>query len=105
MKAAVPLLARASDVRVLTVAVDKPQGFPPTEALRYLARHGIKAELTELTRGNSVEETLAGEVQRVGAELVVMGAYSHSRLREFLFGGVTRFFLDELTAPPLLIAH
>jgi len=105
MKAAVPLLAQAADVRVLTVASDKADGFPPTEALRYLSRHGIKAELTELARGNSVEETLAAEVARVGAELLVMGAYSHSRLREFLFGGVTRFFLDELTAPPLLIAH
>jgi len=105
MKAAAPLLTEASDVRVLTVATDKANGFPPTEALRYLARHGIKAELTELARANSVEETLMNEVTRVGAQLVVMGAYSHSRLREFLFGGVTRFFLDELTAPPLLIAH
>lgn len=105
LKAAVPLLSEASDVRVLTVASDKANGFPPTEALRYLARHGIKAELTELPCGNSIEETIAGEVARVRAGLLVMGAYGHSRLREFLFGGVTRFFLDELTAPPLLIAH
>jgi len=87
------------------VASDKANGFPPTEALRYLSRHGVKAELTELARGNSIEETLAAEVARVGAGLLVMGAYSHSRLREFLFGGVTRFMLDEMTAPPLLIAH
>lgn len=105
MKAAVPLLAGASDVRVVTVASARPAGFPGTEALRYLARHGIKAELTELQQGPSIEESLAAEVVRVGADLLVMGAYSHSRLREFLFGGVTRFFLDELTAPPLLIAH
>lgn len=105
MKAAVALLVEAADVRVLTVASDKANGFPPTEALRYLSRHGVKAELTELARGNSIEETLAAEVARVGAGLLVMGAYSHSRLREFLFGGVTRFMLDEMTAPPLLIAH
>lgn len=105
LKAAVPLLGKASDVRVLTVASDKPEGFPPTEALRYLARHGVKAELTELARGNSVEETIAGEVALLGADLLVMGAYSHSRLREFLFGGVTRFFLEQPDAPPLLIAH
>lgn len=105
LKAAVPLLTRAADVRVLTVASDTPNGFPPTEALRYLARHEVKAELTELPRGRSIEETLAEEVARVGADLFVMGAYGHSRLREFLFGGVTRFFLDELSAPPLLIAH
>lgn len=105
MKAAVPLLQGAQDVRVLTVATDQPNGFPATEALRYLARHGVKAELTELEQGSSVEETFAAEVARLGAGLLVMGAYSHSRLREFLFGGVTRFFLDDLTAPPLLMAH
>jgi len=41
----------------------------------------------------------------VQGNLLVMGAYGHSRLREFLFGGVTRFFLDELTAPPLFLAN
>lgn len=105
LKAAVPLLAEAGNVRVLTVATDKAGGFPPTEALRYLARHGVKAELIELAGGNSVEETIAGEVARAGADLLVMGAYSHSRLREFLFGGVTRYFLDEPDSPPLLMAH
>lgn len=105
LKAAVPLLAQAQSVRVVSVLVDEPKGFPPTEALRYLSRHGIKAELVELPCDNSVEETLAAEVARCGAGLLVMGAYGHSRLREFLFGGVTRFFLDELTAPPLLMAH
>ena len=105
LKAAVALMAGAADVRVLTVARAKDNGFPATEALRYLARHGVKAELTELPEAHSIEETLAAEVARVGASLLVMGAYSHSRLREFLFGGVTRFFLDEINAPPLLIAH
>ncbi len=105
MKAAVPLLAEAADVRVLTVASEKAAGFPPTDALRYLARHGVKAELSELARKGSVEETLAAEVSRLDADLLVMGGYSHSRMREFLFGGVTRFFLDQQTAPPLLIAH
>jgi nucleotide-binding universal stress UspA family protein len=105
MRAAVPLLAKAKAVHVLTVLTEPDKGFPPTEALRYLARHGIEAELTELACDKSVEETLAAEVSRLGAGLLVMGAYSHSRLREFLFGGVTRFFLDEQTAPPLLLAH
>ena len=105
LKAAVPLLADAAEVRVLTVESDGTSSFPPTEALRYLARHGIKAELADLPPGHSVEEVLADEVARAGADLLVMGAYGHSRLREFLFGGVTRFFLDELAAPPLLLAH
>ncbi|MFM6951210.1 MAG: universal stress protein [Novosphingobium sp.] len=105
LKAAVPLLSAADQVQVLTVQSAKPSGFPPTEALRYLSRHAVKAELVELPQGRSVEETLAEAVAQAGADLFVMGAYGHSRLREFLFGGVTRFFLDDLTAPPLLIAH
>ncbi|MCZ8019145.1 universal stress protein [Novosphingobium sp.] len=105
LKAAVPLLAAAGSVRVLTVLVEGSAEFPATDPLRYLARHDIKAELTELPCGKSVEETLAAEVARVQGNLLVMGAYGHSRLREFLFGGVTRFFLDELTAPPLFLAN
>ena len=42
---------------------------------------------------------------QLGVQLMVMGAYGHSRVREFLFGGVTRYFLGEPTAPPLLLAH
>lgn len=104
LRAAVPLLAGCPSVSVITVPTEK-DGFPPTEALRYLSRHGIKAELVERAKGNSIEETIAAEVRSLGAQLLVMGAYSHSRVREFLFGGVTRYFLDEADAPPLLIAH
>jgi nucleotide-binding universal stress UspA family protein len=104
LRGAVPLLAGCAQVSVLTVTRDVPAGFPPTDALRYLARHGIKAELTDLVCGDSVEQTLAAEVKRYGAQLLVMGAYSHSRVREFLLGGVTRFLLKDSDAPPLLWA-
>ncbi|MDP3908271.1 universal stress protein [Novosphingobium sp.] len=105
LRAAVPLLQGAGAVHVLTVLTDKAEGFPPTDALRYLARHDIKAELHELPRGNSIEETLATASAQMGVQLMVMGAYGHSRVREFLFGGVTRYFLEEQAAPPLLLAH
>ncbi|MEQ1542979.1 MAG: universal stress protein [Novosphingobium sp.] len=105
LRGAIPLLQGCEAVHLLTVLTDKPAGFPPTDALRYLSRHGIKAELTELERGLSIEETLAEAVTRLGAQLLVMGAFGHSRVREFLFGGVTRYFLDEPGFPPLLLAH
>lgn len=105
LRAAVPLLQGGAAVHVLTVLTEKAEGFPPTDALRYLARHGIKAELHELPRGSSIEEMLAAAAGQLGAQLMVMGAYGHSRVREFLFGGVTRYFLEEPTAPPLLLAH
>lgn len=105
LRGCVALLDEGTDVHLLTVLTDAPQGFPPTDALRYLARHGIKAELHELTKAGSVEETLLSAVSRLGGQVLVMGAFGHSRVREFLFGGVTRYFLEEPSAPPLLMAH
>lgn len=105
LRGAVPLLAGCESLHVLTVNTEKVQGFPPTDALRYLSRHGLKAELHELDRVNSVEQTLAAATARLGAQVLVMGAYSHSRVRELLFGGVTRYFLEDEAAPPLLLAH
>lgn len=104
LRSAIPLLARCEAVQVLTV-LEKPKGFPATEALRYLSRHGVNAELKELERRASIEETLAVAVAQAGAGLMVMGAYGHSRMREYLFGGVTQYFLEEANAPALLLAH
>lgn len=105
LRAAVPLLRGCYNLHVLTVLRETPQGFPPTDAERYLARHGLKAELHELVRGDSVEQTLAEAASEFGAQLLVLGAYGHSRAREFLFGGVTRYFLEDRTSPALLLAH
>ena len=104
LRHAVPLLVDCGKVQVVTVA-EKPGGFPPTEALRYLSRHGVKAELNELPRRGSTEETLAVAVGQAGADVLVMGAYGKSRMREYLFGGVTRYFLDRQDGPALLLAH
>ncbi|MEZ5683950.1 MAG: universal stress protein [Novosphingobium sp.] len=83
----------------------KGRRFPADRRAALSSRHGIAAELTELQRGDSIEETLAASVAQHGAELLVMGAYGHSRVREFLFGGVTRYFLEEEGGPALLLAH
>lgn len=104
IRAAAPLLARCGEVHVLTVQ-EKGGGLPATDALLYLSRHGVKAELHELARVGSVEESLAAAVIRLKAELLVMGAFGHSRLREFLFGGVTRYFLAMASGPALLLGH
>jgi hypothetical protein len=105
LRASINLLEGCQSIHVLTVTSEESGSFPPTDALRYLSRHGLKAELHELAKHGSVEETLANEAARLGAQLLVLGAYSHSRIREFLFGGVTRYFLEEKAAPPLLLAH
>jgi nucleotide-binding universal stress UspA family protein len=105
LRAAVPLLQGCKESHVLTVTSGSAFDFPATDALRYLSRHDIKAELHELPKVNSVEESLAAAAASLGAQLMVMGAFGHSRMREMLFGGVTRYFLSEASAPSLLLAH
>jgi len=104
LRSAVPILKDCDSVELITVA-EKPGGFPPTDALRYLSRHGVTADMQELPRRGSTEETLAVAVARSDARLLVMGAYGKSRMREYLFGGVTRYFLEETGGPALLLAH
>ena len=104
LRHAVGLLRVCESVSVITVA-EKSGGFPATEALSYLLRHGISAVLDELPRQGSTEETLDAAVERSGAQLLVMGAYGRSRMREYLFGGVTRYFLEKPEGPALLLAH
>lgn len=101
--AAVPLLAGAQ-VTVVTVQ-DAAKDFPATDALSYLSRHGINAELQVVERSGPIEETIARHLASLRPQLLVMGAFRHSRLREFLFGGVTRFFLESPRGPALLLAH
>lgn len=104
LRSAIPLLAGCGAVHVLTVK-EKPGGFPATDAVRYLSRHGVAAEMRELARSGSTEETLASAIIGLGGDVLVMGAYGKSRMREYLFGGVTRYFLKEIGEPALLLAH
>ena len=104
LRAALPLLVRAEQVTLLTVK-EKLGGFPSTGALQYLSRHGVSAEFEEVQRNGSTEESLAAAVERRKGQLLVMGAYGRSRMREYLFGGVTRYFLAAENGPALLLAH
>lgn len=104
LRGAVPLLAGAGSVTLLSIT-PRPSGFEAGDALRYLSRHGISAELQEFGKGASIEETLGMAVGACGGQLLVMGAYGHSRMREFLFGGVTRFMLSGNGGPALFLAH
>jgi len=104
LRASTALLAGCGSVHVITVS-EKPGGFPATDALRYLSRHGISAELHEVARTGSTEETIAAAVARLRGQVLVMGAYGKSRMREYFFGGVTRHFLESVEGPALLLAH
>ena len=104
LRAAIPLLRGFASVHVVSVRRKADTEFPQTDALHYLARHDIRAEYRECVAENSIEETLFREAARLDAQLLVMGAFGHSRLREFLTGGVTRYFLTG-KAVPLFLAN
>jgi nucleotide-binding universal stress UspA family protein len=104
MRASVPLLALASNVQLLEVE-EKISAYPRDLAARYLARHGIAVEIVQKKPiDGGVNGTIERAGRELGASMIVMGAYGHSRLREFLLGGVTRHLLSECGLP-LLLAH
>lgn len=110
VRASLGLLKIASDVAIIQVAENKEQTFPGTKLLEYLSRHGIHADLSVQDPPGSGRDpevasaTLVAHAKGMRAAYIVMGGYSHSRIREVVFGGVTRSLLKEC-AVPLVIAH
>jgi len=103
LRAALPLLEIAGAVHLLTVR-EKDGSFPASDAACYLSRHGIHAETHERDRNGSIAFAIEECAREVGAGLIVMGLFGHSRLREMLMGGVSREMLDR-SKIPLLLAH
>ena len=98
--AALPLLAGAKTVTVLTANAGDPSSF-----IEFLGRHGIAASVRSLSPAlGEVGEALLAEAERLDAGIIVLGAYGHSRAREFIFGGVTRHVLHHARTL-LLLAH
>ena len=98
---ALPLLRRAGKVELVRIT---PEGTPPEELpgyniSRHLARHGINAELRMLPAASDVSSALLSYAADSGADLLVMGGYGHSRMRQFFFGGTTRDILKSMTLP------
>ena len=105
--AAMPLLEKAE--RVIVIAADEAGNEAAgTERsagklASALAWHGIKSETRLVEPGaKAAGAALFAEATKLGADLVVMGAYGHSRVREYIFGGFTRYVLGEATLPVLL---
>ena len=104
---AVPLLKEAEAVHVTWVdpqkSLEENGALPGAELAQALSRHGISAIAEGYpTSGLTSGEALLNRVSDVGADLLVMGAYGHSRLRELVLGGATRFVLQSMTVPVLM---
>ena len=102
---AMALLARAKAIEIVMVTGEaaKSQELHGADIARRLARHGARVELKEIaSAGIDVASTILSHAVDASVDLLVMGGYGHSRLREFLLGGVTRGILASMTVPGLM---
>ena len=102
---AMPLLQKASKIVLITVEDGMVPGPPGAEAVEHLRRNGIEANHEEVRRGSrSVGEAILETAAEAGADLLIKSAYTHSRIREFVFGGGTSHILKEANLP-VFMAH
>lgn len=102
---AMPLLERAENVEIVIISNErgKQEEIEGADMGRHLARHGLKVAVNRMMRGDSdVTDALLSHRADSGADFIVMGGYGHSRLREFVLGGVTRKILRSMTVPTLM---
>jgi nucleotide-binding universal stress UspA family protein len=102
-----PYLDKAKSVAVVSVVDDEVEenALIGVEAVTHLKHHGVEATLLHpKKRKSDVSAALIAEARRQEADLIVMGGYGHSRLREWLLGGMTYELLHQAPVP-LLIAH
>jgi nucleotide-binding universal stress UspA family protein len=102
--AVVPLLAHAKRVDVFAAEDETGKPADAARIVGYLAAHGVTGNALGFDPGPSVGVALVKEAERHQATLLVLGAYSHSRLRELVFGGVTQHVIDHADIP-VLMAH
>jgi len=102
---AMPLLERAGRVEVVIVANEagKQDEIEGADMGGHLARHGLNVEVKRTILGDiDVADVILSHAADAGTDFIVMGGYGHSRLREFVLGGVTRSIFRSMTAPVLM---
>jgi nucleotide-binding universal stress UspA family protein len=105
---AMPILEKAGKIEVVIVTNErgKQDEIEGADMGQHLARHGLKVDVKRITGGGDIDvaDALLSHVADSGTDFIVMGGYGHSRLREFVLGGVTHSILRSMTAP-VLMAH
>jgi nucleotide-binding universal stress UspA family protein len=102
---AIPIIRKSGRVEIVIVASDrgKQDEIEGADIGQHLARHGLKVDVHRISGGNiDVGDALLSHAADSGADFMVMGGYGHSRLREFVLGGVTRSIFGSMTLPVLL---
>ena len=102
---AIPLLGKAGRVEIVIVANErgKQDEIEGADMGQHLARHGLKVDVHRISGGNiDVADALLSHAADSGTDFIVMGGFGHSRLREFVLGGVTHSILRSMTVPALM---
>jgi nucleotide-binding universal stress UspA family protein len=102
---AMPFLQKAKQVEIIIIGGKPPKGGEVSGADlgQHLARHGLKVDVKRITSPDiDVASTILSHAADASADMLVMGGYGHSRLREFVLGGVTRGILESMTVPTLM---
>ena len=100
-----PYLGRAQSVSICVVGDKRSEerALLGSEAVTHLCHHGVDATLHQITKDKrGIDTILISEAKRLEADLVVMGAYGHSRMREYVFGGATHWVLQNISVPVLM---
>src|ERR1043165_1457420 len=102
---AMPLRAKATAIEVVIVASERPKSdeIAGADIGQHLARHGLTVDVNRIVATETnVADTLLSHAADTAADFMVMGGYGHSRLRQFVLGGVTRGMLTSMTIPVLM---
>ena len=102
---ALPIIGKGGRVEIVIVANErgKQDEIEGADIGQHLARHGLKVDVHRISGGNiDVGDALLSHAADSGADFMVMGGFGHSRLREFILGGVTRSIFESMTVPVLL---
>ena len=102
---AIPVICDSGRVEIVIVTNErgKEDEIEGADIGQHLARHGLKVDVHRISGGNiDVADALLSHAADSGADLMVMGGYGHSRLREFVLGGVTRSIFESMTVPVLM---
>ena len=102
---AMPFLQKAKQVEIVMVVSKggKNDEVPGVDLGQHLARHGLKVDIKRITSPDiDITSAILSYAADTSADMIVMGGYGHSRLREFILGGVTRGILETMTVPVLM---
>ena len=104
MRTALPLLQKASRVLIITAPAASQRKFAPAQLQAFLAARGVASEVETLTVTGDAAPSLIKAAKAAAADILVVGAFGHPRLQEFIFGGATRTFLNA-DGPSLFLSH